>query len=244
MARTYRHELKFLCAEEDLFHMENKIRHICRPDPNGGASGLYTVSSLYFDTIDDRCLSENLAGTDNRKKYRIRTYNHQTDEIRLECKYSRRGMKAKDSCRITKAACERLMRGMSPGIFPDETSQSPGRPRETEESPELLRRFLAERSMELLSPKIIVEYSRTAYLFPAGNVRITFDRAIRSSPRTASFPEKACAMRTLLPPGMQILEVKYDEMLPGAILELLAKGQNLRRISFSKYALCRQSCPC
>ena len=39
---------------------------------------------------------------------------------------------------------------------------------------------------------------------------------------------------------VHILEVKYDELLPGTIRELLTAGQQLSQISFSKYALCRR----
>lgn len=225
-AGNYRQELKFICTEAALFHMENKIRHICRPDKHADASGSYLVRSLYFDTFDDRCYSENLAGTDRRKKYRIRIYNDQTDEIHLECKYSRHGLKSKEMCPLTKEQYQALMKNRR--ISPRE---------------ELLQRFLAEKSMELLSPKIIVEYVRTPYLFPAGNVRITFDREIRASSRVFDFPGKIAGLQYILPQDVHILEVKYDRMLPGAILELLAAGQDLRRTSFSKYALCRQCCP-
>lgn len=228
-SQKYRHELKFLCAERELFLMENKIRHICRPDVHTGESGSYTIKSLYFDTLDDSCLAENLAGTDHRKKYRIRIYNNQTDIIHLECKYSRHGLKAKDMCPITRAQCRALMKGVP---APVETS-----------CPELLGRFLTEKRTELLSPKIVVEYIRSPYVYPAGNVRITFDRRIRSSPQVAGFPEKTPALQSVLPQDMHILEVKYDRLLPGAILELLAAGQDLQKTSFSKYALCRQNHP-
>ncbi len=240
--RVYRHELKFLCEERQLCVIENRIRHICRQDAYAGESGAYLVRSLYFDTYDDRCYQENLAGADCRKKYRIRAYNDETDKLRLECKYSRRGMKAKESCAIdglrcrelaaagTKAAIEGL--GGSPGTGIQEGAASQGR--------ELLDRFLLERRMELLEPKVVVEYERRPYVYGAGNVRITFDRAIRTSPEVGAFPEKSKTGRSILPEGVHILEVKYDEALPGAVRELLTAGQELRRTSFSKYALCRK----
>ena len=80
----YRHERKFLCPERNLLLTENRIRHICRPDTHVCATGDYVVRSLYFDSYDDRCLQENEAGTDERKKYRIRLYNGDADTIRLE----------------------------------------------------------------------------------------------------------------------------------------------------------------
>ena len=233
--RKYRHELKFLCDEKELFHIENKIRHICRLDKHTGDARDYSIKGLYFDTLTDRCYSENMAGTDCRKKYRVRIYNNQTDTIHLECKYSCHGLKAKDICSITSTQCGDLMKGLPLwGSLGEEDA------RKDPKGQELLRRFLAERDMEILSPKVIVEYVRTPYVFPVGNVRITFDRTIRSSRETSCFLGRTPALQSILPQGMHILEVKYDQMLPGAILELVSGGHDLQRTSFSKYALCRQ----
>ena len=44
----------------------------------------------------------------------------------------------------------------------------------------------------------------------------------------------------VLPEHMHLLEVKYDELLPDFIAELLDIG-NLRRVTFSKYSICRQA---
>ncbi|MCM1056289.1 MAG: polyphosphate polymerase domain-containing protein [Firmicutes bacterium] len=229
-SKVYRHEMKFLCGESQLYIIENKIRHICRPDFYGGDNGSYRVKSLYFDTPDDMCWQEILSGTDARKKYRLRIYNDDADVIKLECKYSLRDRKAKEVCRMTRKQCLSLM-----------VNSPAGRVEPAENADPLLCRFLVERRMELLTPKVIVEYRRTPYVFPGGNVRITFDRRIRSSCRTERFLEKGDALfKSILPENVHILEVKYDEGLPGAVRELLTAGQELRRTSFSKYGLCRE----
>lgn len=223
---SYRKELKFICAERDLVLLENKLCHICKPDTHAGPKGIYAVRSLYFDTFSDSCYLENQAGVDDRKKYRVRIYDESTDVIKLECKYSKHGMKAKEACNITRQQCESLMKGSTVTDVSD--------------TQELLKRFLIERKMNLLMPKVIVEYNRTPYVYPAGNVRITFDRQIHSSPDILRFLEKRITCRTILPEDVHILEIKYDDMLPGAILELVVSGGKLSKTSFSKYALCRE----
>ena len=105
---------------------------------------------------------------------------------------------------------------------------------------DLLRRVLVEQRIQLLMPKVIVEYIRTPYVYAAGNVRITFDRNIRSSAETGRFLEPQVSGRCVMAQDCHILEVKYDEGLPGAIREFLAAGQNLSSTSFSKYYLCRK----
>ena len=237
--KVYRHELKFLCEERQLCIIEDRIRHICKPDPYAKEGGFYSVRSLYFDTYDDRCYYENLAGVDGRRKYRIRVYNDDTDKLKLECKYSYRGRKAKEVCSIDGERYKEVLEGA--GLRKSFGVQGAKR-LEVENSggTDLLRRFLAEKYIEVLEPKAVVEYERTPYVYGAGNVRITFDRAIRTSHQVRAFPERSKISKGILPEGVQILEVKYDEVVPAAVRELLTAGQDLRVISFSKYALCRQ----
>lgn len=226
MGEQYRHELKFLCGEGELRLLEERIRHICPPDSHVGGDGRYTIRSLYFDTCDDRCFYENEAGVDRREKYRIRIYNGKTDVIHLECKETRHGMKRKETCPLSPQQCRQLMKRSAV------MSPLPGQ--------ELLLRFLTLRSTQLLLPKVIVEYVRTPYVYAAGNVRITFDRFIRSSPEIDKFLEPRVSGRSVMAQDSHVLEVKFDEGLPGAIRELLTSGQDLSRTSFSKYFLCRK----
>jgi len=221
----YRHELKFLSSPRELFLLENRIRHICRTDANTGGGKTYKIRSLYFDTYDNRCFHENEAGVDGRRKYRIRIYNGNGDLIKLECKETLHGMKRKDVCRLTGEQCLQLMQG---------------RAAQAQEGQELLERFLAERSIEMLKPRIIVEYIRAPYVHPVGNVRITFDRNIGFNEKITDFLKPEIACRRIMAWDQELLEVKYDKALPGAVRELLTAGQQLRQTSFSKYALCRK----
>lgn len=225
-ALRFRHEFKFLCSEAALQLMENRVKHICPLDPHVKGRGTYVIRSLYFDTYDDSCLQENEMGVDSRKKYRLRVYNGDTDVIKLECKHSRHGMKAKEICRVTKEQCEDLIIGKPVGnIKPDQ---------------KLLERFVWEKSINLLAPKVIVEYTRTPYIYPVENTRITFDRHICSSVDVAVFLDKTIVRRSILPNNVNLLEVKYDKVLPAAVLDCLTGGQQLQKTSFSKYALCRK----
>ncbi len=226
MGEQYRHELKFVCGEGELRLLEERIRHICVLDGHVGESGRYGVRSLYFDTVDDRCFYENEAGVDRREKYRIRIYDGKTDLIHLERKETLHGLKRKATCVLTLQQCRQLMGRAAVTDF------MPGQ--------ELLREFLVARSIQLLTPKVIVEYIRTPYVYVAGNVRVTFDRCIRSSAETGRFLERQVSGRSIMAQDRHILEVKYDEGLPGTIRELLSTGQDLKRTSFSKYYLCRE----
>ncbi|MCI9127776.1 MAG: polyphosphate polymerase domain-containing protein [Eubacterium sp.] len=222
---NYRQELKFLCREHNLYLMENRIQHICKLDTHARSGG-YSIRSLYFDSYDDSCYYENKAGVDHRRKYRIRVYNGSMDMIKLECKYSIRERKVKTSCQISKKQCQCLIQGAAI--------------KDVNSSQELLKHFLIERKMELLVPKVIVEYDRMPYVYPAGDVRITFDRWISSSVDFFHFFEKSIVRRLILPQNIHIMEVKYSDGIPNAIKEVLGGDASLSRTSFSKYTLCRE----
>lgn len=224
-ALKYRHELKFVCMERDLCLIEKRIQNICHLDSHVGPNGTYVIRSLYFDTYDDKYYNENKMGIDERKKYRIRIYDGSSDIIKLECKHSLRGMKAKQVCSLAKIQFEEILSGKN--ISNIESNQK------------LLKQFVADKQMEMLVPKIIVEYTRTPYVYMIGNVRITLDRNIRSAMSVENFFDGNLLRRSIMPENKHVLEIKYDEAMPTTILELVTEGYNLRKTSFSKYMLCR-----
>jgi len=219
----YRHELKFLVSDITLEKLRYRLSTVMDLDEHQQEES-YTIRSLYFDDYFDKCLNENLAGTDDRYKYRIRLYRGNTDYINLEKKYKYRQMTKKVSEQIEKAdvvAC------LENGFY--ETGGA------------LSTELYASYIKSGMRPKCIVEYDRCAFVEPVGNVRITFDMNLRGSAdieRFLDFNEDFTV--PVLPAGMQVLEVKYDELLPRHILQLVDTNELLRQ-SISKYALVREA---
>ena len=223
MGQSYRHELKFICSQQDLLLLENQIRFLCPLDAHTGPEASYNIRSIYFDSLENDAYYENENGDNDRAKFRIRIYDYSDQVIKLERKSSHNGLKHKESCTLTREQCDSLLHG-------DEMIPGEGHP--------LLNSFLAQKCIQPLLPKVTVDYNRTPYVYPIGNVRITFDRNIRSSSYIDLF-QKDIPSRPILPLGAGLLEVKYDEVLPGAILEILREDHELHRTTFSKYYLCR-----
>jgi len=202
-----------------------RAQGVLERDVHAGEDGEYLIRSLYFDSPEDACFYENEDGVDPREKYRIRIYNCDSGRISLECKAKTRGMTAKTACRITREQCECFMEGMIPEA---DESRFPG------------QRLMFYRMREKnLRPVVIVQYMRAPYVGQAGNVRVTFDDAIASSNAIGDFLRMDIPLRSVLPVGESILEVKWDELLPSHIrghLEL----DSLQWTAFSKYSLCRK----
>lgn len=220
----YRNELKYRCSERQLRMLEIRIKHLCPLDANAGADGKYTVRSVYFDDYRDSCYYENEDGVDRREKFRIRTYNGNTDVIVLECKQKVNGRNHKYTCSISEEQCRAILEGSF--TLPEGAA------------PVLNKFFLLYRT-RLYRPKVVVEYERTPFLYRAGNVRITFDRSIAASSRVEDFLERRIYTRPVMPDGMQLLEVKYDEFLPDYIYNEL-QLDDLQQTAYSKYYTARR----
>lgn len=221
----YRHEYKYQIDAMQKEVLKLRAQGVLERDAHAGADGEYLIRSLYFDSQEDTCFYENEDGVDPREKYRIRIYNCDSARISLECKAKIRGMTKKTACLITREQCESFMEGVIPE---DDGSVSRGQ--------EILFYRMREKN---LRPVVIVQYVRTPYVGAAGNVRVTFDDAISSSNAIDGFLREDIPLRSVLPVGSSILEVKWDELLPSYIKGQLALD-SLQWTAFSKYYLCRR----
>ena len=220
----YRHEYKYMIDARQEGILMLKARSLMQPDAHAGADGRYMVRSLYLDDPEDSCAWENAAGTDPRSKFRIRYYNGSPQGMKLEKKSKVRGMCLKESCALTPEECERMLRGEFVAAMPEDST--------------VRKRLLTEINIRGMMPKTIVTYERVPLVYSGGNVRITFDRRITSSEDLRHFLTADYTERPVLPPGQSILEVKWDELMPGFIRENL-KMEDLHWLAFSKYFLCR-----
>ncbi|MBQ2960905.1 MAG: polyphosphate polymerase domain-containing protein [Oscillospiraceae bacterium] len=219
----YRVENKYLVSDTELYVIGHRLRPFMAFDRNQQGDS-YEIRSIYFDDIRDSCLEENDAGVDARLKYRIRSYGPDFDFLRLEIKEKLNGYTRKYSCPISMAEFEAIMQGGDSLGF---GQRSP------------LNRLLLHMRCDMLRPRLIVKYERSAFIHPSGNVRVTFDRNISASLRLDEFFSPAVsACVPVLPRNMHVLEVKYDELLPDTVAAQLETGR-LQKSAFSKYYLGR-----
>ena len=219
----YRVENKYLISDADIKILQDRLRAVMPNDIHQTGS-CYEIRSIYFDDLWDSCMDENDAGVDDRRKYRIRTYGAQASPIKLEIKEKRNGLTKKTTCPLSQEELVVLSTGcLNIGFDHRQT----------------LNQMLIQMRLKGMHPKVIIAYERTAFVYRSGNVRITFDRNIVASTVIDSFQEERLEnCIPILPAGMHVLEVKYDEFLPDFIARQLELG-NLRQTAFSKYYLGR-----
>ena len=222
-----RHELKFFISEKQHFLLKNALEKILHRDPNGDENNEYAIRSLYFDTVFNDALYDKLNGVQNRDKYRIRIYNYSDRVIKLECKTKVGTLISKRSISIPRDLCEQLMAGDPTGL---ETTRSG-----------LLCDVYREMTTSLLRPVVLVDYVREAYLHDAEEVRITFDKHLRSGMSSIDLFNPAVPTVPPFDHDETILEVKYNRFLPTYIRSILnTYCANAQSSAISKYTWCRR----
>jgi hypothetical protein len=217
-----RHELKHYINASDYAQLRARLRAVARPDEHAGEGGGYKVRSLYFDNYSDKAVMEKLAGLSRREKFRLRYYNDDTSFIRLERKSKANRLAYKENAAVTADECAAWLAGNFNGL------NRPDAP--------LMMELYTKIRYQNLRPRSIVEYRREAYVYRAGNVRVTFDSDLRTSNSAAGFLNPA--LTTIPAAGMMIMEIKYDGFLPDVIRDLLQIGWR-NQTEFSKYVVAR-----
>ena len=216
-----RHEEKHQVNLREALVLSRRLEKLFPRDPHAGPEGSYQVVSLYYDDPYDTALRQKLDGMNRREKFRLRYYGKEPAFFKLEKKYKVKGLCGKGSCRLSREEGERLLRRDFAFLL--------------EKEEPLAREFYAKLRRGL-APKTVVRYTREAFLYAPGNVRVTLDGDIR-----AGAPERFLIPQKLLPAlgGLAVVEVKYDAFLP-EIVKLAVQVPNRQGTACSKYALCRR----
>ena len=220
----YRHELKFKISESASEILKQKLSLIMGTDNNAYYDdGSYLIKSLYFDDLNSKSYYEKMDGILYRKKYRIRIYNDNDSFIRLEKKMKHNNMTAKEQMLISKDIYCKILEGKL-----DKIDNPSG----------LLLEFINDSKTKGLIPSIIVGYHRTAFTYPISDVRITFDSHIESGLYNYDLFDSTMPTYRVDEKGKIVLEVKFNEILPLHIANILNDIPSCRE-AVSKFAICR-----
>ena len=223
MEKGYRHEFKYLISRADAELLKRRLPHFMERDPHAGETGRYTIRSLYFDDFNNTAYYDKTDGVNYRAKYRIRFYNYDASQLKLEKKEKNGNLTRKTAQTITKRDAQALEFALSSGC--------PDTPEGLTE--ELRLQFLAQG----LRPRVLVDYDRTPFICRDGNTRITLDENLRTRPYCADLFDTHRSMMPVLDDNQVILEVKFDDYLPGYLRDALADIPKTP-MAISKFAMC------
>lgn len=205
--------------------MRHKLSTVLQLDEHSVTSEGYNIRSLYFDDVRDTSLLTKNDGVFKRQKFRIRMYNDTDSFIALERKSKLGDYVAKEAVRLTRAQYDQITEGDYE--FLNELDEP------------LCHDFYVALHSYGYRSTTIVDYWREAYVHSYGNVRITFDKRLAVGSNSTDLFDPQLSQAEVLPPSLTIMEVKYDDVLPDAIRQLLRPASHVRS-SISKYVLCRE----
>ena len=102
----------------------------------------------------------------------------------------------------------------------------------------MIRQYCVDIMTKGFAPKAIVDYERVAFVEPVTNVRVTLDLNIAASSDVDRFLNLDYLQVPLQKTGEHVLEVKFDEILPGYIKHAVTVSPMVQT-AFSKYYFAR-----
>ena len=223
MEKNFRHEYKYLISRASAELLKHRLPHIMQRDKHAGPAGRYTIRSLYFDDLVYSAFDEKVSGVDNRTKYRIRCYNYGDAIFKLERK-EKKG-------HLTRKTAQTVSREDVVALQHESRVRCPDHPEGLTEELRLLCLSKGAR------PVVLVDYDRTPFVSVYGNTRITIDENLRTIPYKADIFAPGHPAIPVLEPDQVILEVKFDDFLPGHLSAALADIPKVP-MAISKFAMC------
>ncbi len=220
-----RNELKYYISNIEYHALVNKLVHVLKPDDYSKPGKGYFIRSLYFDSHDDECLYEKQSGDMFRAKYRMRIYDTKSETVKFEIKNKANNQIFKETATISKESAYKIIEGDYGELL---TYNNP-----------ILNKIFKKFTAKQYKPKVIIDYTRDAFMFDFFNLRITFDKDLHSCNTDFDlFSDNLHTIPVILE-GKQIMEIKYETVLPEYIHRML-QIDAVERMAISKYTLGRR----
>lgn len=222
-----RSENKFLVSPIQVASLKERLGIILTRDEHVNShDNSYLVRSLYFDSINNTDFNQKLAGTEIRKKIRLRVYSPYDSTVKLEMKQKFGDLQEKISITITKEEAIALCNGDYSVLIPylDQSDNAV--------------KIYTTMVLGVYRPAVMVEYDRIAFTHPLYSTRLTLDMNVRSSESNFDLFDPNISYVPLMD-YETVLEVKYNEKLLRFISTTL-KPYHLTKVAVSKYLMARK----
>lgn len=228
LIRTFnRFELKYLITMHQAEAFRRELLAYLVPDHHGGSDGMYTLSSLYFDSPDFRCFWEKADGIRWRRKLRIRYY--ESDAPFTPASLTFVEIKQRVD-RVTQKRRVQLPYRAALSLCTDRQL-----PESVSQDDPVIQEISAFTWQYGLQPASLVSYTRQALVGTDYDIglRVTFDTGLSYRTNHLDMSDRQDGL-ALFPPGMVVMEIKVNERVPYWLTELVA-AHNLRLLRISKY---------
>lgn len=216
-----RYEKKYILDQATYEAISKQLSAHMTLDINNKEDNQYTISNLYYDTVDDALIKRSLSKPIYKEKLRLRAYGIPTLEAKvyLEIKKKVNGLVNKRRTSMTLAEAYAFI----------ETGKIPLK--KPYHNRQVIKEIAYFMQMYALKPATYIAYDRKA--FCCGDLRITFDTNIRSRREKLGL-ELGNYGTPLLDSGLWLMEVKAQAAFPLWFVRLLSEYK-ITASSFSKY---------
>lgn len=222
-----RYEFKYIISKNTSANIKKEISDLMIVDKFTNLNNHYLVRSLYFDNNIFSCFNDKIDGIKIRHKFRIRTYSDKKKNISpifLE-------IKGRNNLRTFKRRTMIDIKDLD--FFLDKKKIFSLKKKY--ENNENIEKFIFDNFKKKISPKVLIDYNRSAYLNKSGlYFRVTFDSDIKACVSKHIFNENENWKNCIF--GYEILELKFDLTIPPWFHRII-QSYELQRISVSKFVL-------
>jgi len=217
-----RNELKYYIGVNEYLNLSRILKKILISDPHNSIGRGYFIRSLYFDNLNDKSFEEKMSGVEKRKKYRLRLYDVNSKNVKFEVKNKINNNILKESAWISKDDAIEIQNKNYDILLKYKNR--------------LLNKIYCEFKKDAFSPIILVDYLREAYIYDLNNIRITFDRFLKSNSVNLDIFNDDIFTKSVIKDELIILEIKYNGFIPRWIKKILQLSR-FERSAISKYCL-------
>ena len=103
----------------------------------------------------------------------------------------------------------------------------------------LFNEFYFELAANKIKPDVVVDYVREAYKLNLNNIRITFDKNLKTGLLSTNLFDRNLPTIDVIERPVHVLEIKYDHFLPEYLKKILQITGNTR-FAISKFVMCKK----
>lgn len=217
-------EKKYIINDDIYYKLTEQLEEFMIEDEFCIGDKFYSISNIYFDTLDNELIRRSIEKPQYKEKLRLRSYGvpNLNDKVFLEIKKKHKGIvnKRRTIMQLNEAY-DFMLHNKIPKNSPYINEQ-------------VLKELKYFNQLYKPIPKLYLAYERKALIGKDNSdLRITFDKNIRTR-RESLFLELGNHGEPLLPKGIWLMEIKAIGSMPIWLSKMLTKLE-VKASSFSKY---------